>query len=294
MASPIVIGTSLAPRDFDLQRDSVDSWRALGFDVVSFNAADELDVLRTEFPYLTFVPMERTAQAFVGRPLVFISDMIRHFIDEGLPIAGLVNADIALRGQQDLRGFLSNQARGALVFGHRQDIADEHADRGTPYELGFDFFFFDPSIYRDFDLDVRFCIGMPFWDYWLPVCSLLAGLTVKRLDSPIAFHVEHELNWDFTFFNSFGCEFYRSVAAALEANVDLAQFDRDHPEDTARHQFSLLYFQFLLETLAEDSGDETLHDQVRREVYVADLARFALTLSRRAVPGIRLSAEAAE
>ncbi len=294
MASPIVIGTSLAPRDFDLQRGSVDSWRALGFDVVSFNAADELDILRTEFPYLSFVQVDRTAQTFVGRPLVFIGDMIRHFIDGGVPIAGLVNADIALRGHQDLRSFLTNQARGALVFGHRQDIADEQVDRGTTYEIGFDFFFFDPAIYRDFDLDVRFCIGMPFWDYWLPVCSLLEGLTVKRLDSPIAFHVEHAQNWDFTFFNRFGGEFYRSVAALLESKADLGQMDSAAPEETARRHFGLLYFQFLFETLAQDEDGETLRDQVRREAYFTDLAKFALTLSRQVVPGIRLSAEAAE
>ncbi len=294
MPSPIVIGTSLAPRDFDLQRGSVDSWRALGFEVVSFNVADELDILRTEFPYLTFVPVERTAQTFVGRPLVFIGDMIRHFIDEGVAVAGLVNADIALRGHQDLRSFLANQARGALVFGHRQDIAEEQADRGTTYEIGFDYFFFDPDIYRDFNLDYRFCFGMPFWDYWLPVCSLLEGLTVKRLDSPIAYHVEHELNWDFTFFNSFGGEFYRSVAAALERNADLAKMDSAAPEETARRHFGLLYFQFLFESIAQDEDGETLRNQVRREAYFTDLAKFALTLSRRVVPGIRLSAEAAE
>ena len=40
-----------------------------------------------------------------------------------------------------------------------------------------------------------FHVGAPWWDIWAPLLPILMGYKVKKLVTPIAYHVKHEAVW---------------------------------------------------------------------------------------------------
>lgn len=82
--------------------------------------------------------------------------------------------------------------------------------------------------------DSLFCIGMPFWDYWLPLVLILQGHTVKTIASPVALHVHHTTRWDqsiYLFFHALmsdvlnvcGAQKSKAQTPALEIAMDMLQ-----------------------------------------------------------------------
>ncbi len=192
---PIAVGTSIAPKDVAKQQAAVASWRALGFEVLSLNIPEEIASLRPQFPDVTFVPATRTAQERAGRPLVYFDDLLAALADTGRPIVGIVNSDILLRGTPGLSQRIAQESAGGFLCGHRVDIDAPDSTTGSLYQDGFDYFFFDRSVIALYP-ETDYAIGLPWWDYWAPAVPALNGVTLKRLVTPIAFHVRHNLNWD--------------------------------------------------------------------------------------------------
>ncbi len=193
----IVIVTSLAPRDITVQRQSIVSWLDNGFRVVSLNSADEIKEIEKYFPEIVFIPIQRNAKEQFGKPYVYFDDVIDYFRNCDVQVCGIINSDIILQNiSDDIIDIIYRESKDSMVYGSRLDIAslDRLAD-GIPYELGFDFFFFDRSI-----LDVYpqsdFCIGLPWWDYWAIIIPLVHHIPVKRLRSSFAFHIIHPQNWN--------------------------------------------------------------------------------------------------
>ncbi len=81
--------------------------------------------------------------------------------------------------------------------------------------------------------DSPFCMGMPFWDYWMPLAALLQGYQLKSLESPVALHVTHETRWD----NSVYFFFHSLVAYVIELCRKTSRRD----ESAAARQFDLLF-----------------------------------------------------
>ena len=196
----IVIGTSIAPNErVGIQREAITSWLNAGFLVQSFNAPDEIDRLTDGFDGVEFVSMERSGQGISGRRVIYISDMLFQLRAGGSPVCGIINSDILLTASNNFRRFVGTQADGSLLYGSRLDVAswDDRNGRLDPY--GFDYFFFDRDLIPKFG-ETQFCLGMPFWDHWLPLASLLSGQSVRKLVSPIARHITHPTSRDDSFF----------------------------------------------------------------------------------------------
>lgn len=208
------ICTSLAPKGIDNQARAIASWRNLEFEVVSFNTIEEIRVLETHFPQVEFVESERTAQQLVGRPLVFFDDFLAYFKQGTEKICSIVNSDIILEANFDLQKFIAKEADGGIVFGSRVDIKNENTRNGIPYKLGFDYFFFDKDIIGLYP-ESTFCIGAPWWDYWIVFMPLLNEIPIKLLTGHIAFHVEHKLNWNNSIWVSFCEEFIKGANFSL-------------------------------------------------------------------------------
>lgn len=221
--------TSLSPRDErGVQPQAVQSWIDHGATVFALNTEQEISVLKSEFQSVEFIAAPRTAEQHAGRPVPYIFDLLNAAKDrttEGDTI-GIINADIFLRPLDGLLPWLKTQAEGALVLGPRVDVADTQAIRTytpetTPtFSVGYDYFVMDRDLVDDFK-DSPFALGMPFWDYWLPLTAYLAGRPLKALLSPVALHVHHETRWDDTVY----LFFHSLIAYALEQSKNTATDD---------------------------------------------------------------------
>ena len=204
----IVLATSLVPqRDHAVQAAAVASWRAAGFAVISVNGAKEADLVRHEFPGVEVVAVERTAEQFAKKPVPFIHDLLGALRQActGANLAdctvGIINADIYIRPLPDLARTIRREAKGALLLGPRVDVPSRAAFEtfvatGTEtYSIGYDYFLMSGDLLADFT-DSPFCMGMPFWDYWMPLVALLQGRPLKAITTPVALHVAHDTRWD--------------------------------------------------------------------------------------------------
>src|SRR5262249_2395869 len=81
---------------------------------------------------------------------------------------------------------------GAVITGHRNDATSLSKGVLRRFWPGFDYFFFDKAtaeVLRDDALP--FAMGLPFWDYWLPVAAAITGRDVRSLERPAVVHLMH-------------------------------------------------------------------------------------------------------
>jgi hypothetical protein len=209
------IVTSIAPgQRQDIQNAAVESWLDHGFRVLSLNAYEEIEELRSIYQGIEFVPKERTAKSVTGRPVIFISDILDYLRHADGTVFGIVNSDIYLPPHDGLMEQLSQLASGGLAFGPRLEVDRLTSSEGYLDPFGFDYFFFDCQILRLWP-EQKFCLGMPFWDLWFPLVPIFAGTPTKKLISPIARHIPHKTQRDESFF-MFNNEFAEAVLPQLD------------------------------------------------------------------------------
>lgn len=102
----------------------------------------------------------------------------------------IVNADIRLAVMPSQ---LTQAARGGLAFAQRIETPS-----GRIHPWGFDLFAFDDTLkmalrnvrgWQDFQL------GAPWWDYVFPMMAARAGVPLRRIAAPVAYHTSHTQNW---------------------------------------------------------------------------------------------------
>lgn len=190
----LIIATSLTPKNVENQLRAVESWRHLGFQVVSVNAPDEISMIRAQFPDIEFVPAKRDGREKFGKPYIYFDDLLAYFKQSDSKICGIVNSDIHLL-KEHLKSFVFHEAVNSLVYGSRVDVLTLDNLNGFFYHEGFDYFFFDREILPHYPSE-EFCLGLPWWDYWALLIPLLNGVAVKKLTTPVAYHIDHPKNWN--------------------------------------------------------------------------------------------------
>jgi hypothetical protein len=244
---PMILATSLVPGDDEsLQQVNVASWKAAGFEVISINGAIEAQALKTAYPDVHIVVTEKTAERIANKPVPYIHDLLKALKvrceSQDIPldqcIVGIINADIYLRAIPALRTILQEQAQGALILGPRVDVSDgetlkSYVPTGTEtYSIGYDYFLMSGDLLDDF-AESPFAMGMPFWDYWLPLVTLLHGRPLKSLNSPVALHVHHETRWDDAIYL-----FFHSLVAYV---IELCRKTVGQNQSPAGRQFDFLF-----------------------------------------------------
>ena len=245
--APAFLVTSLAPgRDLGLQRAAVKSWQDAGFTVLSVNAAPEIPALTRDHPGVTLVTAAATAEKVAGKPVPYIHDLLKALRAacqaSGTAPAdctvGVINDDIYLRSAPEDLAALHDAARGSLILGARVDVATA-ADLAAfvpsgdeRYSIGYDYFLMSGDLLADFT-DGPFCLGMPFWDYWLPLVALLRGRPLKALLSPVALHIDHQTRWDDTIY-----VFFHALIAAV---MDVSRESLSTESSPQARQFALLF-----------------------------------------------------
>jgi hypothetical protein len=201
----IVVATSIPPNvvryqnGYDVgqkyQRDCIQSWIRAGFRVLSLNFPDEIPRLASQHPEIEFTEIDRDNAAILGRRTPLLLDIVAALEDQKEEIVGVVNADILLE-DEDWTSIVSEAVQGAIAVAHRYDVeAFEESSGALPYLDGYDVFFFER---KEIQKQIRhsFALGLPWWDYVLPISFLLRGLRVNLLTSPVAFHLQHPTNFN--------------------------------------------------------------------------------------------------
>jgi len=220
MTGRVTIATSIAPKELAKQKRAIQSWLDLGFEVISLNIHKELELLQPEFPDVKFVPAGRNGTRLAGKPYVFVDDVLAALQKTACRVVGIVNSDIELRANPQLVDYLHQAATGSFICASRIDVAQAEDSDGKLYHRGFDSFFFDQSIVDRLS-KTKFMLGVPWWDYWFPYAVIEQGIPVKRLETPLAYHLRHEINYNSGHMIRFGDEFVSHCG-----NADFAELFR--------------------------------------------------------------------
>lgn len=204
-AFPIVLSLSpIISRELDgrevghaYQARCVAAWQACGFRVITVNAASEVPQIRAFYPDVEIAVAARDMSALCGKPLVPLAEMVAILCETGSPVGGIVNSDVFLPAW-DMTGWLADclgPARLAdCLFLNRQDLSHPASATGTIYKYGFDAFFFRLAALEEISLD-PFTIGLPWWDYYLPMALILKGFRVANIERIPLRHFAHSQKW---------------------------------------------------------------------------------------------------
>lgn len=193
----IVVGTSIAPYNIEIQRFAIRSWIRCGLKVISCNVREEIEKLKDQFSDVEFVEIVRTAKE-TGKPLPYFQDILSLVAQRSDFVCGYINSDIILDGiTQEMLAYIGHEAMESLVFLHRNEINSMHDISEMNWDMhfdGIDLFFVDKTIAPVF-FDEGFYV-QSLWCQALLVKCRKQGIKIKELVNPVAFHIRHTIRWD--------------------------------------------------------------------------------------------------
>jgi protein O-GlcNAc transferase len=204
--------TSIAPGNLESQRLALQSWQVLGFKVISLNNSSEVTILRSLYPHTTFHAVSRDAELEVGKPLIYLDHVWEYLqnacvkTETGNGIFGIINSDIHLKVDFDDLALIEREAKQSLVVSSRIEVENPDQTTGRIYTRGFDAFFFDADLLAKLPKS-NYCLGMPWWDFWLPLIAQQHSVPIKYLTTPAAYHVQHRINYRSDLWERFGMQF---------------------------------------------------------------------------------------
>jgi hypothetical protein len=226
----MVVATSFAPslvrwnagrlmEDYD--RVCLRSWIECGFHILSVNDPDEIPALAARYPEVEFVPAARNASSVFGRKLPFLADMLSVLAGQTAPVLGIINSDVIFEpvpaAWEQLATLVARKTIAAAQRLDARSLAGGALHRYTP---GFDGLFFDRAAAASLASDIRpFTMGLPWWDYWLPVMLALRGYAIECIGRPAMLHLFHQSRTDARSgpWRVLALEYARSVSAECEA-----------------------------------------------------------------------------
>jgi hypothetical protein len=216
----IVVATSIPPNlvryenganiGQQYQCDCIESWTRAGFRILSLNFSDEIGGLTAQYSKVQFIEVSQHRDSMFGRKTPMLSDLITTLADQSEEIVGIINADICFSAGDWIAAIRAAVQR-SIAVAHRYDI-NTRANRniGTFHLPGYDLFFFPRKEIPE-NITGNFAIGMPWWDYMLPLTFRLRGLGVNLLTFPIALHLEHPRNFSWPIWRYMAKEFAEFV-----------------------------------------------------------------------------------
>ena len=188
------IATTLSPRGGALQRAALATWRGFVAELISVNTAAEIALLQPDHPDVRFVEARRDGAEMVGKPLVFLDDILDALAATGAEHCGIVNGDIRLIDADRLAADLAAAGPEALTACHRIDVDTAQSHDGELYTTGFDAFFFSTARIDRFR-GSRLLLGAPWWDYLLPALAVVDDIPMAIPTHATIAHVRHAIQW---------------------------------------------------------------------------------------------------
>jgi hypothetical protein len=83
-----------------------------------------------------------------------------------------------------------------MAITERINISRETLKPTTESCGGFDAFFFSVAALEKIEFDDYWHIGDTWWDWWLPLAFMTAGIDVRIFPAPVLLHLNHPIAWD--------------------------------------------------------------------------------------------------
>jgi hypothetical protein len=217
----VALFTSIAPRKVEEQLAALATWRGFATRIVTVNEVRE-SALLVDLPDW----IERATfddEIPYPRPYVRLSKLAEA-MERGAAGADRVafcNSDISLADKDDLQRILDFDQESALIFSSRTDT-DEEGQPISVYTDGFDFFCFRPEQARLIAHPDMY-IGLPWWDFLVPLAFVRAGQLTTRLDGHHVHHRKHAQKWD-------PVQYYEKASIVLRR---IAEWDDARPFEEA-------------------------------------------------------------
>ena len=189
-----VVMTSISPKhtNGDVQKHAIESWKELGFRVLSFNAPSEIEVLKAYYD-VEFVPCFRTMEGLFNVPYVPISAFIDYAKEHGLEQVMLINSDIVIKDETSRLNDYLGHAHHGLIFSNRHDHNGDFQNP-TVYSFGFDVFVIHKNFYYLIPQSM-FCMGQTWWDYWIPYRFITNKIPAYLVKETMFYHMRHNVQY---------------------------------------------------------------------------------------------------
>lgn len=200
------IFTTINPNDnFEAQSKAVSSW-SNKYQVYSVNTKEEIEKINSLYPNVTFVETKDTFN-YKTKKLIKLNSILSAIdITCKSETVAIVNSDIILN--KDI--YLNINQRyliNGLFIGTRYEL---DGDKKYPFIYGYDVFIFNSKYTNIFKND-KYVIGMPWWDYWVPLACIKNGMNLYHIKDELIYHITHEINYDMNIWLEFGKNLYQDI-----------------------------------------------------------------------------------
>nr|WP_321524344.1 hypothetical protein [uncultured Cohaesibacter sp.] len=195
--------TTLIPHDLKGQLHNLLTWRnAYDLPIYTVNHSRELKIISANLPEWVRPVEVRFARRF-GRdyiPLSVLYDAIHKTIGDSKKRIVFTNSDIRLADPHAIQEL--EPVNCDLLYASRNDVDAKGETQGI-YRKGYDVFSIGHEKLKILDVPDVF-LGMPWWDYTIPLTALFNGYSLRRLDTNAFTHAVHKQRWSEVGFNFIG------------------------------------------------------------------------------------------
>jgi hypothetical protein len=232
--------TSVNPyAKIESQRVCFNAWKALGYDIVSFNSESERNILLDhgfEAENLCLIELSETAAGFLGKQIPRILPLLNRACGLSYDSYILTNSDIFPAHRKPISSFLVSLnncialTRNECVYLPNNKYTDK-----SPYRGGLDTFCFSrqglTNIFNKLkseSVSERMTFGIPGWDYFLGHMIIQSGGLI--MDGEVLLHESHQTSYgkidEFQFYadvmvksGKYKAEGVNEIAAEFAGNI---------------------------------------------------------------------------
>ena len=202
------IFTTINPNgNFEAQNEAMSSW-ASKFSVYSVNTKNDIGKIKDLYPYIKFIETEEI-YLYKEKELIKLNAILEAIKNSDKEYACIVNSDIILNTNIDVSSLLKDKYLDkGLIVSTRFEL-DEDKDP-YPFTAGYDMFIFNKKNVNLF-LNKKYVIGMPWWDYWMPIISNKNQFNIYHISNRYIYHRTHQTNYDVDIWEEFGQDLYKDI-----------------------------------------------------------------------------------
>jgi hypothetical protein len=197
--------TTINPNDLsDTQLNAISSWTKK-YKVYSVNRKEEIERIKDIYKDVNFIETD-DIYLYKGKNLIKLNAILDSIRKVSNGLSAIINSDIILTDELEIN-IKSRYLINGIFIGTRYEL-----DNGKkyPFIYGYDIFIFN-SKYASLFKNEKYVIGMPWWDYWVPICALKNRLNVYHIKDEIIYHKTHETNYEYKIWLNFGENLYNDI-----------------------------------------------------------------------------------
>lgn len=214
--------TTINPNgNFEAQNEAMLSWSSR-YTIYSVNTKEEIEKVSSIYPSVKFIETDIT-YSYKNKKLIKLNSILSAIEStcENCCFVAIVNSDIILNDKIK-ESIFNKKYKDGLIIATRYELDEDNI---YPFTNGYDLFIFNTRNLNLFK-NKNYVIGMPWWDFWIPLISIKSGLKVYHIKNKLIFHRTHETNYDNDIWISFGEYLYKDIMINLMNNpVKVSVYD---------------------------------------------------------------------